>query len=170
MARYVRHLVFLTAVMMWNTGLAAERQTPTIEIVDWGLTSPKEVGSEISPDTPTGVNRLVEGPVGVTRTTNIHACIGTSFGVVYSMSDRGEAVLPITVVVFHPVINTPDGRSMVKSSWPDSATSLRRYAGWVFERDFELVSGTWTISLRDLSGKELTSKKFDVTAGSCPIS
>ncbi|CAN7153441.1 DUF3859 domain-containing protein [Phyllobacterium sp. LjRoot231] len=170
MASYVRYLVFFTAVMTWNTVLAAEKQTPTIEIVDWGLTSPKEVGSEVSPDTPTGLNRLVEGPVGVTRTTNIHACIGTSFGVLYRTSDIGEAVLPITVVVFHPMIKTPDGRSMVKSSWPDSATSQRRYAGWVFERDFELVSGAWTISLRDLSGNELASKNFDVTAGSCPIS
>ena len=170
MARYVRYLVFLTAVMVWNTGLAAERQTSIVEIVDWGLTSPKEVGSEVSPDTPTGVNRLVEGPVAITRTTNIHACIGTSFGVLYRALDTDESVLPITVVVLHPLIKTPDGRSMVKSSWPDSAISQRRYAGWVFEKDFELISGTWTISLRDLSGKELVSKNFDVTAGGCPIS
>jgi len=170
MIQHVRYLVFLTAVMAWNTGLAEERQTSTVEIVDWGLTNPKEVGSEVSPDTPTGVNRLVEGPVDVTRTTKVRACIGTSFGVLYRTSDIGEAVLPITVVVFHPMIKTQDGRSMLKSSWPDSATSLRRYAGWVFERDFELVSGEWTISLRDLSGRELVSKSFDVIAGSCPIS
>ncbi len=170
--RRARYLVLLVSLMVGNTGLAtAEEETPTIEIVDWGLTGAKEVGSEVSPDTPTGLNRLVEGPVNVTRTENIHACIGTSFGVLYEASDIGDTgVLPISVVVLHPLIRTPDGRSMQKSSWPDSAVPQRRYAGWVFEKDFELVSGAWTISLRDLSGKELAAKSFKVIAGNCPIS
>jgi hypothetical protein len=170
MGRFARYPVFLAFVMVWSAGVAAERQSPTVEIVDWGLTRAKEVGTEVSPDTPTGLNRLVEGPVDVTRNTTIRACIGTSFGVLYRVRHSEELVLPVTVVVLHPMIKTPDGRSMVKSSWQDNATSLRRYAGWVFERDFELVSGSWTILLRDPSGRELASKKFDVSARSCPIS
>ncbi|MBB3235429.1 DUF3859 domain-containing protein [Phyllobacterium endophyticum] len=170
MGRFARYPAFLAIVMVWSAGLAAERQTPTVEIVDWGLTRAKEVGTEVSPDTPTGLNRLVEGPVDVTRSTTIRACIGTSFGVLYRVPNSEDIVLPIVVVVLHPMIRTPDGRSMGKSSWQDNATSLRRYAGWVFERDFELVSGSWTILLRDPSGRELASKQFDVTAGSCPIS
>jgi hypothetical protein len=170
--RRAGYLVLLISLMVGNAGLAmADEDLPKIEIVDWGLTSAREVGSEVSPDTPTGLNRLVEGPVDVTRTTKFHACIGTSFGVLYRTSgieDRG--VLPITVVVLHPLIRTPDGRLMEKSSWPDSAAPGRRYAGWVFERNFELISGSWTISLRDMSGKELASKNFNVVAGNCPIS
>jgi hypothetical protein len=169
MGRFARYPALLV-VMVWSAGLAAERQRPTVEIVDWGLTRAKEVGTEVSPDTPTGLNRLVEAPVDVTRSTTIRACIGTSFGVLYRVPNSEDIVFPIVVVVLHPMIRTPDGRSMVKSSWQDNATSLRRYAGWVFERDFELVSGSWTILLRDPSGRELASKKFDVTAGSCPIS
>jgi hypothetical protein len=170
--RRARCLVLLISLMVGNTGLAmAKEETPTIEIVDWGLTSARQVGSEASPDTPTGVNRLVEGPVDVTRIEKIHACIGTSFGVLYKVSNIGDSgMLPISVVVLHPLIRTPDGRSMQKSSWPDSAVPQRRYAGWVFEKDFELVSGAWTISLRDMSGKELASKSFKVIAGNCPIS
>ncbi len=157
--------IFLVAL----TVRAATGGEPSIEIVDWGLTSAREVGSEISPDTPTGLNRLVEGPVNVIRATSIRACIGTSFGVIYR-TDDDSGVLPIMVVVQHPLIKTPDGRSMQKSSWHDSAIPQRRYAGWVFERDFELVSGSWIISLRDASGKEMASKRFNVVAGSCPIS
>ncbi|MEK1851537.1 MAG: DUF3859 domain-containing protein [Phyllobacterium sp.] len=170
--RRVCNLVLLVLSIVGNTGLAtAEEVEPKIEIVDWGLTSAKEVGSEVSPDTPTGLNRLVEGPVNVTRTTKIHACIGTSFGILYRTSGIEDfGVLPITVVVFHPLIRAPDGRRMERSSWPDSAVAGRRYAGWVFEKNFELVSGSWTISLHDISGKELTAKSFDVIAGNCPIS
>ena len=162
----------LALIFLMSARLAvAEEAPPIIEIVDWGLTSAKEVGSEVSPDTPTGLNRLVEGPIDVARTTKIHACIGTSFGILYRMSAVDDVgVLPITVVVLHPKISTPDGRLMEQSSWPDTAVSQRRYAGWVFEESFELVSGSWTISLRDMSGKELNSKSFSVIAGNCPIS
>jgi hypothetical protein len=171
MAR-VRPVSYLTLIFWMMARLAvAEEARPAVEIVDWGLTGAKEVGSEPSPDTPTGVNRLVEGPVEVTRTTRIHACIGTSFGVLYRVSAADDVgAVPIKVVVLHPQISTPDGRLMEKSSWPDTAVSQRRYAGWVFEENFELVSGSWTISLQDLAGKELTSKSFSVTAGNCPIS
>lgn len=170
--RRARCLVFLIISIVGNTGLAlAEEAQPRIEIVDWGLTSAKEVGSEASPDTPTGLNRLVEGPVNVIRTTKIHACIGTSFGILYRISRIEDlSVVPIAVVVLHPLIRTPDGRLMQKSSWRDSAVPQQRYAGWVFEENFELVSGRWTISLRDVSGEELISKNFDVIAGNCPIS
>jgi hypothetical protein len=163
------YIGFLFLSMVGNAMAAVA--APAIEIVDWGLSSPKEVGSEASPDTPTGVNRLVEGPVAIERTTKIPACIGTSFGIIYRIADTGDVgVFPITVVVFHPLIKTPDGRSMQKSSWSDSVTPERRYSGWVFEKSFELVSGAWTISLRDVSGRELASKRFDVTAGACPVS
>lgn len=163
-------LLIISIVGSTASTLAGEVQAE-IEIVDWGLTSAKEVGSEASPDTPTGLNRLVEGPVNVIRTTKIHACIGTSFGILYRIAGMEHLnVLPITVVVLHPLIRTPDGRSMQKSSWSDSAAPQQRYAGWVFEENFELVSGPWTISLRDKSGEELISKNFDVIAGNCPIS
>ncbi|MEK1890634.1 MAG: DUF3859 domain-containing protein [Phyllobacterium sp.] len=161
----------LAVVILLMTGPAGAAEEPAVEIVDWGLTAAKEVGSEVSPDTPTGVNRLVEGPVDVIRSTNIRACIGTSFGIIYRAAYTGEAsVVPIKVVVDHPLIRTPDGRAMQRSSWPDSAISARRYAGWVFEENFELVPGHWTISLRDLAGNNLASKTFSVSTGSCPIS
>lgn len=166
----LRHASIALAMLLM-AGPAAKAEEPAIEIVDWGLTDAREIGSEISPDTPTGVNRLVEGPVSVTRSTDIRACIGTSFGVIYRTTETdGIRVIPIRVVVSHPLIRTPDGRAMERSSWPDSAVQHRRYAGWVFERNFELVSGHWTISLRDLAGHELAAKTFVVSTGSCPIS
>ncbi|SDP80433.1 protein of unknown function [Phyllobacterium sp. YR620] len=163
--------VLLAGAIVLMAGPVGAAEEPVIEIVDWGLTAAKEVGSEVSPDTPTGINRLVEGPVDVTRANEIHACIGTSFGIVYRAAYTGEAsVVPIKVVVDHPLIRTPDGRAMEHSSWPDSAILARRYAGWVFEENFELVPGRWKISLRDLAGSELASKTFTVSTGSCPIS
>jgi len=161
----------LTLALLVAAGRAGGAAEPTIEIVDWGLTSAREVGSEASPDTPTGVNRLVEEPVRVTRSSHIRACIGTSFGIIYRTVDAGEGtILPIRVVILHPLIRTPDGRAMEKSSWPDSAAPYRRYVGWVFEQNYELVAGKWTVSLRDQSGRELASKIFDISTGSCPVS
>ena len=161
----------LALAMLLVAGQTGKAEEPTIEIVDWGLTSAREVGSEAAPDTPTGLNRLVEEPVSVTRATDIRACIGTSFGIIYRTGSTVEApVVPLRIVVLHPLIRTPDGRTMAHSSWPDSAAPGRRYAGWVFERNFELVPGRWTISLRDRSDNELASKTFNVLTGSCPIS
>ena len=137
MAHYVRLcLVFLTAVMVWNTGLAEERQTSAIEIVDWGLTSAER--SRIRSFT-----RYANGsePAG-RRSSRCHAnhenpglhrhefrCSLQNVGY------RRSGVLPITVVVFHPMIKTPDGRSMLKSSWPDSATSAAPLCRLGFRRE-----------------------------------
>jgi hypothetical protein len=99
------------------------------------------------------------------------ACLGTSFGVMYAAFNVPDfQIVPIMVVVQHPAIHTPDGRTMKRSSWPDGAVRQQRYAGWVFEKSYELVSGVWTFSLQDARGHELATKSFDVLAGSCPIS
>ncbi|QND51726.1 DUF3859 domain-containing protein [Phyllobacterium sp. 628] len=162
----------LFSALLAGAGLAeAESAPPAVEILNWGLTHAKDIGTETSPDTPTGYNRLVDGPVDVTRTETISACLGTSFGVMYAAFNIPDfQSVPILVVVQHPAIRPPDGRIMEKSSWPDSAIRRQRYAGWVFEKSYELVSGVWRFSLRDTNGRELATKTFNVTAGTCPIS
>ncbi|WP_163614832.1 hypothetical protein, partial [Klebsiella pneumoniae] len=68
-----------------GAGLArAQGAEPAIEILNWGLTRARDVGTEAAPDTPTGYNRLVDGPVDVVRADKITACLGTSFGVMYA--------------------------------------------------------------------------------------
>ncbi len=165
-------LALLFPALLAGAGLArAQGAEPAIEILNWGLTRAWDVGTDAAPDTPTGYNRLVDGPVDVVRADKITACLGTSFGVMYAAFNVPDfQVVPIMIVVRHPVIHTPDGRSMQRSSWPDGAIRQQRYAGWVFEKSYELVSGVWTFSLQDTHGREFATRSFDVTAGSCPIS
>ncbi|UGX85337.1 DUF3859 domain-containing protein [Phyllobacterium meliloti] len=171
MATY-RLLALLLFALFAEAGLArAQGAEPAVEILNWGLTRAKDVGTETAPDTPTGYNRLVDGPVEVIRAEKITACLGTSFGVMYAAFNIPDfQIVPIMVVVQHPAIHTPDGRVMLRSSWPDGAIRRQRYAGWVFEKSYELVSGVWTFSLQDAKGHEYATKSFDVLAGNCPIS
>ncbi|MDA4832725.1 hypothetical protein NY536_14845, partial [Enterobacter hormaechei] len=99
-------LALLFPALLAGAGLArAQGAEPAIEILNWGLTRARDVGTEAAPDTPTGYNRLVDGPVDVVRADKITACLGTSFGVMYAAFNVPDfQVVPIMIVVRHPVI------------------------------------------------------------------
>lgn len=91
--------------------------------------------------------RLIE------RTTDVSAGIGTNFGFRYLLSDwRGrEGKVGVTIRVIHPepLRDPATGKSFAVSEWRQEVP-LKRVnwnTGWVFEHDWELVPGKWTIQL-----------------------
>jgi hypothetical protein len=149
-----------------------------VEIADWGLfeRAPEEEERETTeaPATSFGYVHVVPAeatPQVSVQTDRFAAAIGTRFGMLFRVEAEPEAdarpstrIVPIHVRVTHPLTHNPaTGAEVTVDEWDAPANiGLVRYTGWVFEADWEIVPGTWTIEVLH-RGKVLAKKDFTVT-------
>ena len=107
-------------------------------------------------------HRLVE------RTREIPCVLGERFGVLFDLENLpGEAqVYQLLVKWEHPLLKSPSGRSSSETTltWPAYGALHRSrnvYLDWGLEEPFELVSGTYRITVH-LGAEKLLEHSFRV--------
>jgi hypothetical protein len=146
-----------------------------VEIIDWGVfakDSDEEEEQTDAPETAAGHLRVVPAettPRVLERTDQFAAAIDTRFGLLFRVDSTiggvsTETIVPLHIRVTHPLTRNPDtGAATTVDQWDAPANvGIVRYTGWMFEEDWELVPGTWTIEILH-RGKTLAKKDFTVT-------
>ena len=166
-------LVFLTSCgMRGEPGETAHEQittSPGAEIVGCG-----EVEGAVStrtveaPDTALGyVNVMpeLETPAFKPGCPNIEAKLGTRFGVRVVARGAAGSIVPLVTRVTHPEIRNPENaQTTTVDQWSSPMNSgIPRYAGWSFDKPWELVAGRWRIEILDAANKVLAAQDFSVT-------
>jgi hypothetical protein len=152
-----------------ETGRPVSR--PVLAIVDWGIVDRLPTVGTTPSDTLLGRNRVVDPAAEIViaeRTTEIPACIGTRFGLLYRTKGRRAAPATIDVIVEHPEQVAPDGRRSTVSRWRTALSARTLYTGWRFDEPYELVAGTWTFIL-SAEGRELARQRFNVRQANCAL-
>lgn len=137
-----------------------------IEIVEAGIYRADTAAVEFAPGTATGRRNVLSETRLVTATTRVEAAIGVHFGVRYRVVGRpdGASVKLVSVTLYPAPGLTNPASGMVQSRGEHTlyATIGRiNYRGYVFEHDWEVVPGIWTIELWD-GRRKLASQAFDV--------
>jgi hypothetical protein len=115
------------------------------------------------------VHRLSRGDKVVATTTRIPACLGTRFGIMYSVVGAADG-MPVDVVEVyafpHSGLRKPGVTSPIYDSLFEHALlpGTDGHSIWYeFDKPWELVPGEWTLEIRD-GDRLLASKAFTVVA------
>jgi hypothetical protein len=116
------------------------------------------VGEEAAEGTLTGTLNLVEGPpVFFSQGPLVPAQIGIGFGIHLDVAP--DFAGPAQVTTTHPPMG-PQG--ITRQTWTTTYTAGDvAYNGFTFEYDYELVTGTWTISA-EAEGREIYFAEFTI--------
>ena len=122
-----------------------------------------------APGTIGGMANAVSEVTLIEKTTDIHASVGTSFGLRIKVAgEPGGSVVELTAKCIHPKVSDPtSGRSSTVETWNIypviGRDGLSGYVGYTFDDPWELVPGKWTIQIFD-QFTLLAEKTFDITA------
>ena len=160
---FVKHVLpvaaLLIAVVFASAALAAE---PTVVLLGKGLG--KSTGQETVVEAPkTADNRIVhnERVEIIESTDRVEAAMGRHFGFNYKIVADQDAVT-INRVWQHPPMTDPDGKVWeTQESAVEVETNETHWFGYMFEHDFELVKGKWTMTIQH-QGEDLFTTEFDV--------
>ena len=171
-------LLNLVDVVGLRTAIAQQLFKPVdVEILDWGFSAKRIIGQQPAPGTASGY--FLQGDPSedtpITHAEQINACLGTQFGIRYRLKGYDdetsvpgapiELTARLNVEWSHPPMHAPNGNILtIDRSWT-IATPRARFSGWLFEGPYELVSGEWTIALRD-GDRLLGQQTFQVSTGS----
>ncbi len=134
------------------------------EIANWGETSgersdtaPSDLGTGLLPaQTMTNI-------VYLRRTNEIPAQLCRHFGATVHITGDADDLIPerILVRVTHPMMTAPSGATSTVDEFHTFLNEGRSYAGFTFERKWEMQPGAWTIEFL-VGGQVLAAKIFTV--------
>ncbi|WP_425101693.1 DUF3859 domain-containing protein [Tropicibacter sp. S64] len=138
-----------------------------IELVDFGVICDIEIGEpRAAPLTESGViNSIDQTRTFDVYTSGVPAHLGLSFGVRVLLPE-GETSTGTRMTVTHGPMGP---RGVTTESW--SAPLVPGMANlnlFTFEKDYEMVQGTWTFTVIDDRGKHLEQSFEVLPAGSVP--
>ena len=159
-------LIILLAASPLPARADTPRPDPGIEIVAHGVFGELETEGRVQ---ASGSSSGSVGAVAATEhaaprevTDRVTAEPGVRFGFTFVAKNLGTFdSVPIEVRVTHPPLTLPDGRVQSVDSWPADAQGIPRFTGWLFEHDYELVPGDWTLAVLH-DGKVAAEKTFRV--------
>jgi hypothetical protein len=138
-----------------------------IEVVSAGLFKSKVAKKEASPGSATGIRNVVASEKLLRRTTEIKASLGVELGFRYRIVGAPKgAKVPLKIVTIYP----GEGLRNPKADKPTQREELNEdrpigrvlYESYHFDRDWEMVPGTWSFEIW-YDGKKLAEQKFTVT-------
>ena len=160
-----------TSILLLTAPLFAARADtsppdPGIEIVSYGVFGELETEDRVeasgSSSGSVGAVAATEHAVPREVTDKVTAAPGVRFGYTFIAKNLGMFdSVPVEVRVTHPPLALPDGRVQSVDSWPAGAQGIQRFTGWLFEHDYELVPGDWTIAVLH-DGEVAVEKTFHV--------
>ena len=94
------------------------------------------------------MHEVSSNPDIISGATNIHAKLGTTFGIRVIAHGGSEVVQTITRVTHPPTTNPETKRTTTVDEWDARLQSgVGLYQGWGFDHDWELVPGAWRIEV-----------------------
>jgi hypothetical protein len=142
---------------------------PEGKILAYGIFKPVEKQLIKTPETPSGITRIVDDTLLLVASTNrIPARLGITFGIGYEISGldlKDGDFFEITDVTTCPPIREPDGTicesfTRVKKLRVQSGKA-GAFSGYCFDLDYEMVPGHWKTEIR-LNGKTLVIQDFTI--------
>lgn len=135
-----------------------------IEILEYGEFKAYSVERKDAVNTSLGKMTVLKEIELVKQTGTIDGLLGVQFGVKYFIegSPKGASV-PLSVRLFHPKTTNPDTQqASTMDEWIANAkVGKANYSGWIFEYQWEITPGEWTIQLLH-EGVTLAEQKFIV--------
>jgi hypothetical protein len=165
----IKTKLLLVAAILGISVMQTLAEEPTGKIFAYGIFKLAEKQSIRTPETPSGITRIVDDRIAVVAITNrIPARLGVTFGIGYEISGlnlKDGDFVEISDVTTCPPIKKPDG------SICESFTRVRKlrvqsgkaatFSGYGFDLDFEVVPGNWKMEIK-LNGKSLITQDFTV--------
>jgi hypothetical protein len=165
----MRHLA-QGCVILCLASLAAcwgQRVRPAAKIVNCGEIETDDAPMEITKASKTDLGYVnvmpaLESPKFKPGCPNIEAKLGTRFGIQVVVTAARLWVVPLVTRVTHPEIRNPaSGRSASVDQWESPMNSgIPRYAGWRFDKPWELVPGRWRIEILDGESRVIAAQDF----------
>lgn len=110
--------------------------------------------------------KLVEDPRIVRQTRQIEAQLCRSFGFLFTVDNMPTGGLDVTVTSIHPAILQPSGRVSTGVTYDMTLTpEPPGLVGFSFDEPWELVTGTWTFTVRD-GDRVLAEQSYEVVPSS----
>ncbi|MPZ37264.1 MAG: DUF3859 domain-containing protein [Rhizobiales bacterium] len=137
-----------------------------IEIIEAGIYRAETASIKLAPGTATRQRNILSETKLLALTTRVEAKIGLHFGIRYRLVGRpsGATIKLISVTQYPaPGLKNPkaDGSQLRGEHSLFATIGQVNYRGYVFEQDWEIVPGSWTLELWD-GKRKLISQTFDV--------
>lgn len=135
------------------------------QIIDYGIYELVGQSKVIdSKNSTAGKSRRISKINFFNRTTNIPAVLGNRFGYTYKTSGMpSNSIVNLKAVYKHPEFNDKTGYTVKGTRKTDENGAFVGALGYCFDKDFELVPGTWTIELW-YEGNMLVSMSFKIVS------
>ena len=137
-----------------------------VDIVETGIYRAETTLIEHAPATATGQRNILSDTRLITSTTRIQARVGVHFGMRYRVVGRpANAAVKLTSITLYPGagLKKPGTETLQARGEHSLLATIGaiNYRGYVFEHDWELVPGAWTLELWD-GKRKLASQTFQV--------
>ncbi|MCE9551977.1 MAG: DUF3859 domain-containing protein [Planctomycetes bacterium] len=143
--------LLLTAVCSTCVAAVAE---PTGKITDYGILKIVTTKTTVQKlDSPAGERHEVKGVEVAKQTTEIPATLGTSFGILFTLTGLpADRPIALRKVVTYPEITNPNGKKQTSHSVPleilsDNQGTISSFEGYKFTDSYELAPGEWTFEI-----------------------
>ena len=130
----------------------------------YGLYESEIVGIVEDENTPMGYSNAVDNVVHVKKTTKIPAQLGVEFGTEWETKSKEDGFIQVERVwIFpRPMINyNGESFSEIRTTEYIMANGGHEFSGYSFEKEFEIIKGTWTYQVF-YNGKKVLEQKFQV--------
>jgi Domain of unknown function (DUF3859) len=159
-------LLFLAA-LAGDACAQGSSKVERIEIVEAGIYRAETSGIEQAPGTATRQRNILSETRLLQPTTRIEAKLGVHFGMRYRVVGTPNlATIKLVSVTQYPapgLKNPKSDKPQTRGEHSLFATIGQiNYRGYVFEHEWEMVAGTWTLELWD-GQRKLASQTFTVT-------
>lgn len=158
--------LLLLAAVAGDARAQGSSKIERIEIVETGIYRAETATTEPAPGTATRQRNILSETKLVASTTRIEAKLGVHFGMRYRVVGRPNlATVKLVSVTQYPapgLKNPKSAKVQTRGEHSLFATIGQiNYRGYVFEHDWELVAGAWTLELWD-GQRKLASQTFNV--------
>ncbi len=158
--------LLLLAAVAGDARAQVSSKIERIEIVETGIYRAETATTEPAPGTATRQRNILSETKLVASTTRIEAKLGVHFGMRYRVVGRPNlATVKLVSVTQYPapgLKNPKSAKVQTRGEHSLFATIGQiNYRGYVFEHDWELVAGAWTLELWD-GQRKLASQTFNV--------
>ena len=137
-----------------------------IDIVEAGLYRAQTASVAEAPDTATRQRNILRDTMLLAPTTRVEAKIGIHFGIRYRVVGRpNNAIVKLVSATQYPAPGLKNPKSDSNHTRGEHSLFATigqiNYRGYMFEHEWELVPGAWTIELWD-GKRKLASQAFEV--------
>jgi hypothetical protein len=170
----MRAAALVLLALIGATGVRAQAPSVDRAEISWaGIYRGQIVGTVDQPGTASGKTNQLANIVKLETTTTVRARLGTSFGFEYRLEGAPEgAAAAVKIVVVLPkagLFNPVTKQRTHREEWRPAPSMVggASLAGYLMERDWEIVPGIWKFEIWH-DGRKLGEQAFCVVSDGAP--